>query len=93
MKGVVCPMMQAMTDDIKATLRAEIARQGKTMSEVAREIKTSRNQVSRMLSAKRKDSSGEIPDVWKDLLEHLGYELTLKTKEVKASKSKRHGKN
>lgn len=71
-------MMQTVTDDIKAALRAEIARQGKSMADVAREIGTSRNQISRMLSAKRKDSSGELPDVWQTLLEHLGYELTIK---------------
>ena len=74
-------MMQTVTDDIKATLRAEIARQGKSMADIAREIGSSRNQVSRMLSAKRKDSSGEIPDVWQTLLDHLGYELTLAQKE------------
>ena len=73
-------MIQSMTDDIKATLRAEIARQGKTMADVAREIGTSRNQMSRMLSAKRKDSSGELPEVWQTLFEHLGFELTVKPK-------------
>ena len=73
-------MMQIVTDDIKAELRAEIARQGKSMSEVAREIGTSRNQISRMLSAKRKDSSGELPDVWETLIDHLGFELVVKPK-------------
>jgi transposase-like protein len=81
LKGVICLMIQVMTDDIKATLRAEIGRQGKSMSEVAREIGVSRNQVSRMLSAKRQDSSGEVSDVWQSLLNHLGYEITIKPKE------------
>jgi transposase-like protein len=70
-------MMQAMTEEIKATLRAEIGRQGKSMSEIAREIDTDRNQISRMLSAKRKDTIGEVSDTWKKLLEHLGYELVI----------------
>ena len=74
-------MMQTVTDDIKAELRAQIARQGKTLSEVAREIGTSRNQISRMLSAKRKDSSGQLPEVWETLLDHLGYKLTVEPKE------------
>lgn len=76
-------MMQSMTEDIKATLRAEIARQGKNLSEVAREIGTDRNQVSRMLSAKRKDTIGEVTKVWTKLLEHLGYELTIVKKAQK----------
>ena len=70
-------MIQAVNDEIRATLRAEIARQGKTMSEVAREIGTSRNQMSRMLSAKRKDSIGDIPETWQSLLDHLGYKIVL----------------
>ena len=74
-------MMQTVTDDIKAELRAQIARQGKTLSEVAREIGTSRNQISRMLSAKRKDTSGQLPEVWEALLDHLGYKLTVEPKE------------
>jgi transposase-like protein len=73
-------MMQAVTEDIKATLRAEIAKQGKNLSEVAREIGTNRNQISRMLSAKRQDSIGQITEVWAKLLEHLGYELTITKK-------------
>ena len=76
-------MIQSVTDDIKAELRAEIARQGKSMADIAREIGSSRNQVSRMVSAKRKDASGELPDVWQTLLEHLGYELTLVKSETK----------
>jgi transposase-like protein len=73
-------MMQSMTDEIRAALRAEIARQGKTMADVAREIGTSKNQISRMLGAKRKDSVGDLPDTWQALLQHLGYELIVKPK-------------
>ncbi len=73
-------MMQAVTEDIKSTLRAEIAKRGQNLSEIAREIGTNRNQISRMLSAKRHDSIGQITEVWSKLLDHLGYELTITKK-------------
>lgn len=70
-----------MNDEIRATLRAELARQGKSMSELARELAISRNQISRMLSAKRKHSAGELSSSWQKLLDSLDFELRISKKD------------
>ena len=71
-------MLIGMTEDIRAELRAELARRGESFSKAAKSIGTSTNQVSRMIGANRSDTVGDVSDVWQKLLHHLGYELTLK---------------
>ena len=68
-------MMTTMTDEIRAELRAELARRGETLADVAREFGVSRTLITRMLSAKSKEPLGSVPTTWQKLFDKLGYKL------------------
>ena len=71
--------MSKMTENLRAELRAEIARRRIKQTDLARELGVSRTHLSNMLNGQR----GELPDTWARLLDHLGFELRLHLKQVK----------
>lgn len=74
-------MLDGMTEEIRAAVRAELGRRGESFSEAARQIGTSTNQVSRMIGANRQDNVGAVSEVWLKLLDHAGLELKVVPKE------------
>ena len=68
--------MGVMTDDLRAELRAELARRRIKQTDLARELGVSRTHLSNMLNGQR----GQLPSTWGRLLERLGLELTVRVK-------------
>ena len=68
--------MGVMTDDLRAELRAELARRRIKQTDLARELGVSRTHLSNMLNGQR----GQLPATWGRLLDHLGLELTVRAK-------------
>ena len=68
--------MNAMTDHLRAELRAEIARRRGSQTELARILGMSRSHLNALLNGQR----GQLPDAWARLIDHLGLELTLRPK-------------
>jgi predicted transcriptional regulator len=68
--------MGAVTDDLRAELRAELARRRIKQTDLARELGVSRTHLSNMLNGQR----GQLPATWERLLDHLGLELTVRAK-------------
>ena len=65
-----------MTDDLRAELRAELARRRIRQTDLARELGISRTHLSNLLNGQR----GELSSVWHRLLGHLDLELALRPK-------------
>ncbi len=70
-------MMTTMTDELRAHLRAELARRKIRQRELAEELGMSRTYLSNLLNGQR----GQVSEKWQRLLDYLGLELALKTKE------------
>ena len=68
--------MSQMTENLRAELRAEIARRRIKQVDLAKELGVSRTHLSNMLNGQR----GELPDTWARLLDRLGLELALRPK-------------
>lgn len=68
--------MRAMTDELRAEIRAELARRRVRQVELAQELDVSRTHLSNMLNGQR----GKLPATWARLLDHLGLELTVRSK-------------
>jgi transcriptional regulator with XRE-family HTH domain len=68
--------MSQMTENLRAELRAEIARRRIKQTDLARELGVSRTHLSNMLNGQR----GELPSTWARLLDHLELELALRPK-------------
>jgi transcriptional regulator with XRE-family HTH domain len=68
--------MSQMTENLRAELRAEIARRRIKQTELARELGVSRTHLSNMLNGQR----GELPSTWARLLDRLELELALRPK-------------
>ena len=68
--------MISVTDEIRAQLRAELARRQMTQTRLARELGMSRTHLSNMLHGQR----GQLPPTWQRLLDHLELELTFRSK-------------
>ena len=75
-----------MTDDLRAELRAELARRRIRQTDLARELGISRTHLSNLLNGQR----GELSSVWHRLLGHLDLELTLKPKTTGNAGSEDH---
>ena len=69
--------MGAMTNDLRAELRAELARRRIRQTDLARDLGVSRTHLSNMLNGQR----GQLPATWGRLLDFLGLELTVRVKE------------
>ena len=67
-----------MTENLRAELRAEIARRRIKQVDLAQDLGVSRTHLSNMLNGQR----GELPDTWARLLDHLGFEMTLRPKRM-----------
>ncbi len=72
-----CVNMNSVTEDIRAELRAILARRRIKQTDLARELGTSRTYVSNMLNGQR----GQLSPVWVKLLEHLDLELVLQPRD------------
>jgi len=72
--------MNSVTDDVRAELRAILARRRIKQTDLARELDTSRTYLSNMLNGQR----GQLSPVWQKLLDHLDLDLVL------VPKSQRH---
>jgi len=68
--------MSKMTENLRAELRAEIARRRIKQTDLARELGVSRTHLSNMLNGQR----GELPSTWARLLDRLDLELALRPK-------------
>lgn len=69
--------MATVTDDIRAELRAILARRRIKQTDLAAELGMSRTHLNNLLNGQR----GQISPVWERLLEHLDLELVLKPRD------------
>ena len=75
-----CVNMNSMTDDIRADLRAILARRRIKQTDLARELGTSRTYLSNLLNGQR----GQLSPVWEKLLDHLDLDLVVRPREHKS---------
>ena len=66
--------MANVTDDIRAELRAILARRRIRQTDLAAELGMSRTHLNNLLNGQR----GQLSPVWEKLLEHLDLELVLR---------------
>jgi len=72
--------MNSMTDDIRADLRAILARRRIKQTDLACELGTSRTYLSNLLNGQR----GQLSPVWEKLLDHLDLDLVVRPREHKS---------
>ena len=72
-----CVNMNSMTDDIRADLRAILARRRIKQTDLARELGTSRTYLSNLLNGQR----GQLSPVWEKLLDHLDLDLVVRPRD------------
>lgn len=68
--------MKDPTDVIREAVRVELARRNMSQTDLAEQLGTSRQHLSRAMTG----GSSEVPKLWKDALEVLGLELTVREK-------------
>jgi ribosome-binding protein aMBF1 (putative translation factor) len=66
-------IMLAMTDKIKEAVRVELARRDMSQVELAKKIERTPQQVNNVI----RGESAKLPEVWEDILNALGLELTV----------------
>lgn len=64
-----------VNDEIRARIRAEIAKQGVSQAEAARQMGLEPQELNRALQGR-----GKIAPVWQTILDHFGLELTVREK-------------
>ena len=68
--------MGIVTDELRAELRAELARRRIKHKDLAAELGMSRTYLSNLLNGQR----GQLTDKWQRLLDHLDLELVVRPK-------------
>lgn len=68
-----------VNDEVRRTIKAELARKGIQYQEAADRIGVTPNHLSRMLSDRAK--SGELPESWQKLLDLVDLELVVRSKD------------
>ena len=66
--------MRDPTDVIREAVRVELARRQMSQTELAEQVGTSRQHLSKAMTG----GSSELPKLWKDALDVLGLELVVK---------------
>ncbi len=69
--------MTTMTEHIRDEVRVALVRRHVTQGEIAERLGISRQHLSAMLSGRR----SRLPDAWEKLLDELGLELVVRTRE------------
>ena len=69
--------MNAMTDPIRQEIRLQLVRLHRSQADLAKQLGVSRTYLSRLLSGTQ---DGSV-DLWRRILDELGLELTVKTKD------------
>lgn len=69
--------MNTVTDDLRAELRAILARRRIKQTDLAAELGMSRTHLNNLLNGQR----GQLTPVWQKLLDHLELELVLRPRE------------
>ena len=68
--------MTNVTEELRAELRAELARRRIKQVDLVHELGISRTHLSNLLNGQR----GQLPPTWQKLLDHLGLELVVRPK-------------
>lgn len=65
-----------MNDKIRHAIKVELARRSMTQTDLANALGISKQHVNRALSG----DLGKVPPIWARILDHLGLELTVRSK-------------
>jgi ribosome-binding protein aMBF1 (putative translation factor) len=71
--------MLAMTDKIREAIRIELARRDMSQVDLAKKVKRTPQQINNVV----RGESAKLPDVWSDIFDALGLELTVQPKRKK----------
>lgn len=72
-----------MTDEIRQAVNERLAQQGMSRADLARAMNRTPQEITRALNGGKR--GGEVPKLWQDLLDVLGFEIVVREKTPSSS--------